>query len=135
MNPSASRTTITTGDNDETEGPLFYQRLNNALDGLEPYFMDHVKNKVSKTNALTIADYVLAMRVETNLSTNHRRGVITTLKLLSGYLEKRPFRKMTREDILSFLDSVRKPETWSKLPMLIMGNLNYGRLLRPYAFR
>jgi hypothetical protein len=78
---------------------------------------------------------VLAMRVETNLSTNHRRGVITTLKLLSGYLEKRPFRKMTREDILSFLDSVRKPEAWSKLPMLIMGNLNYGRLLRPYALR
>lgn len=111
MNPSATRTTITT-DNDEieVEDPLFDQRLTKALDGLEPYFMDHLKNKVSKSNALTIADYVLSMEVETNLSTNHRRGVITTLKLLSNYLENRPFKQMTREDVLTFLDGIRKPE-------------------------
>jgi integrase len=94
----------------EEENPLFDQRLNNALDGLEPYYLDHLKNRISKTNALTIADYILSMKVETNLSTNHRRGVITSLKLVSEYLKNKPFKKMTRQDILEFLDSIRKPE-------------------------
>jgi hypothetical protein len=37
----------------EEENPLFDQRLNNALDGLEEYFYDHLKNRISKSNALT----------------------------------------------------------------------------------
>jgi hypothetical protein len=93
------------------ESPLFEQRLNNALDGLEPYFYDHLKNKISKTNTLTIVDYILSMKVETNLSDNHRRGVITSLKLLSQFLDNKPFKEMTREDVLAFLDGVRKSES------------------------
>lgn len=58
----------------EEENPLFEQRLNNALDGLEYYYCDHLKNRISKLNAFTIANYVLAMKVETNLSPNHKRG-------------------------------------------------------------
>jgi integrase/recombinase XerD len=95
----------------EFENPLFEQRLNNALDGLEPYYLDHLKNRVSKSNALIIADYILAMKVETNLSTGHRRGVITSLKLVSQFLDNKPFREMTRQDILAFLDSCRKSES------------------------
>jgi hypothetical protein len=43
----------------EEENPLFEQRLNNALDGLEYYYYDHLKSRISKLNALMIADYVL----------------------------------------------------------------------------
>jgi integrase/recombinase XerD len=66
---------------------------------------------VCKPNAVTIVDYILAMKVETNPSTDHRRGVITTLKLLSQFLDDKPFREMTRNDVLSFLESKRKSET------------------------
>lgn len=52
----------------EGDSPLLDQRLNNALDGLQPYFYDHLKNRISKTNATAIINYILAMRVETNLS-------------------------------------------------------------------
>jgi hypothetical protein len=52
-----SSVTINTAEN-----PLFDQRLANALDGLEPYYMKHLKTKVSKTNALTIADYIQARK-------------------------------------------------------------------------
>ena len=65
----------------EEDNPLFEQRMNNALDGLQTYSYDHLKNRISKTNATTLIDYILAMKVETNLSDDHRRGVITTLKL------------------------------------------------------
>jgi integrase len=95
----------------EEESPLFEQRLNNALDGLEYYYYDHLKNRMSKSNALTIADYILTMKVETNLTTNHKRGVVTSLKLVSQFLDNKPFKEMTKEDILAFLDSIRRPET------------------------
>jgi hypothetical protein len=95
----------------EQETPLSDQRLNNALDGLEEYFYDHLKNRISKLNALTIVNYILAMKVETNLSTNHKRGVVTSLKLLSQFLDDKPFKEMTKEDLLAFLDSIRRPET------------------------
>jgi hypothetical protein len=68
------------------ENPLFELCLNNALDGLEYYFYDHLKNRISKSNALTIANYVLAMKVETNPTTNHKKGVVTSLKLVSEFL-------------------------------------------------
>ena len=103
--------TLTTKTQEQIESPLFEQRLTNALDGLEPYYLDHLKNRISTTNALTIADYILSMKVETNLSSNHRRGIITSLKLVSEYLENKPFKEMIREEILAFLDSIRKPET------------------------
>ena len=74
----------------EEESPLFEQRMNNALDGLQPYYYDHLKNRISKTNAITIIDYILSMKVETNLSDDHRRGVITTLKLVSQFLDDKP---------------------------------------------
>jgi hypothetical protein len=69
----------------EEENPLSEQRLNNALDGLEEYFYDHLKNRISKLNALMIADYVLAMKVETNLSPNHKRGVVTSQIIIAVF--------------------------------------------------
>lgn len=70
-----------TSAKNESKNSLFDQRLENALGDSEPYFMDHLKNRISKVNALAIVDYVLSMKVETNLSANHRRGIITSLKL------------------------------------------------------
>jgi hypothetical protein len=66
--------------------PLFDQKLDIATEGLEPYYLEHLKTRISKENALTIANYVFSMKVETNLSINHRRGIITSLKLLSEFL-------------------------------------------------
>jgi predicted RNA-binding protein with TRAM domain len=40
----------------EDENPLFEQRLDNALDGLEDYFYDHMKNRISKLNALRMVE-------------------------------------------------------------------------------
>jgi integrase/recombinase XerD len=114
LNSSYSKTKATANttktEGIEQESPLLEQRLINALDGLESYYLDHLRNRVSKTNALTIADYVLSMKVETNLSTNYKRGIITTLKLVSQFLNNKPFKEMTREDVLEYMDSIRRTE-------------------------
>jgi integrase len=91
--------------------PLFEQKLELATEGLEPHFLNHLKTKVSPDNALTISKYILSTRVETSLSANYRRIIISSLKLLSEFLSNKPFSSMTRDDILNFLDSLRKDDT------------------------
>ena len=76
-----------TNAENKLESPLFDQRFENAIGDLEPYFMDHLKNRISKVNALAIVDYILSTKVETNLSTNYRRGIITSLKLVSEFCD------------------------------------------------
>lgn len=71
--------------------PLFEQKLELATEGLEPHFLEHLKTKISADNALTISKYILSMRVETSLSTNYRRTIISSLKLLSEFLSNKPF--------------------------------------------
>jgi hypothetical protein len=50
------------------------------------------------------------MMTETNLSDNYRKGVIKLLYIFSKYNKDKPFRVVTREDILAFLDSFRRSE-------------------------
>lgn len=59
---------------DEVASPLLDQKMEMATEGLEPYYLDHLKTRISKANVLVISNYILSMRVETNLSDNHRRG-------------------------------------------------------------
>lgn len=92
------------------ETALIDQELEHATAGLEPYFLEHLKTKVCYKNSLIIVQYINSMRIETNLSDNHRRGVITSLKLLSEYLNNKNFINMTKADVLSYLDSLRKPD-------------------------
>ncbi len=88
---------------------LFDQKLVVATKGLEPYFLNHLKTKLSQEYAIIICDYIASMRIETNLSDNHRRDVITSLKILSQFLVNKPFKEMTRNDLLLYLDTLRKP--------------------------
>ena len=53
-----------------------------------------------------LSKYIMSMKVEINLSSNHRRAIITSLKLLSEFFEnKKSYRDMKHEDILHYLDS------------------------------
>jgi len=98
-----------------SESTIFDQNIERATAGLEPYFQDQLKTKISTNNSTIIARYILSMRAETNLSDNHRRGVITSLKLLSEFTSSIPFLEMTREEILQYLDSLRKSDASDNL--------------------
>jgi hypothetical protein len=53
------------------------------------------------------------MRSEINPSNNYRRDIIALLCNLSTFFNNtKPFKEITREDLLSFPDSYRKPESW-----------------------
>lgn len=51
------------------------------------------------------------MKTEINPSDNYRKNNIHVLRSLSKYTNHKPFISLTRENIVEFLDSFRKPES------------------------
>ncbi|MGC2382166.1 MAG: hypothetical protein WA631_03540, partial [Nitrososphaeraceae archaeon] len=93
----------------EYNDPFFDRKIENATEGLKSdcYKLFY---KVSYDNALTIADYILSMKSEINPADNYRRDNITLLIRFSIFHHNKAFKQVIREDILSFLDSLRKTE-------------------------
>jgi integrase/recombinase XerD len=85
-------------------------KIDRITEGLEPLYGKALEN-ILKENALAIADFILNINIEINLSDNYKRNYIRVLTQLSKfYYDKKSFKEMLREDILLFLDSFRKPE-------------------------
>jgi len=69
------------------------------------------RNRLSKENALTICDYILAMKREISPRLSYKKNIIQFLSELSKAVGiKRKFIDMTRDDLLCYLDSFRKTE-------------------------
>jgi integrase/recombinase XerD len=80
--------------------------------------------------ASIIADYIKVMRSEVNPVDSYRRDVIGVLtKLVKFHVNnrKKTFKEMTRDDVLSFLDSFRKTEEADPLHKWI-GTYNHYRI-------
>lgn len=91
--------------------PNFERRLDEVCEGLQPFTKRHLLEKVSRENASTIIEYVLALKAETNLSLVYKEAVINTLTTLAKFHPGKSFKAdMTRNDILAFLDRLRKTE-------------------------
>jgi integrase/recombinase XerD len=89
---------------------LFDTKIALAVEGLEPFF-DKILRQTLKENALIIAEYINAIKREIDVSNGYRKSNIHTLAHLSKFHSNRKnFREMARENILLYLDSLRKPE-------------------------
>lgn len=64
----------------------------------------------SNTNNNLITEYTEAMQTETNPSNAYRLTTIKILSMLSRFHSHKPFTKMTRNDIIAYLNSIRKNE-------------------------
>jgi hypothetical protein len=102
------------------------RKIEEATVGLRPEFSRDLRS-ISEENALTIANYILAMRAEINLSNTYRWSNICLLCKFSNYHENKSFTDIIRDDILSFLDSLRKPEASDPLHKWI-GTYNLYRV-------
>jgi len=86
-----------------------------------------------KENAMIICNYVQSMRQELNPSDRYREDIIVLLGNFSMFFKK-SFKEVTRENILSFLDSFRKPEASDPLHKWI-GTYNIYRIHLMRFFR
>jgi integrase/recombinase XerD len=93
------------------------------------------RNRLSKENAFTISEYIMAMKREINPRLNTIRTIIQFLSELSkavGIAKK--FTDMTRDDVLLYLDSNRKLENDDPLHKWI-GSYNVKRNILSKFFK
>jgi len=71
--------------------------------------------KLTGDNALIIINYLKELENEIHLSRNYKRMNLTTLVYLSRYLSNKKFKEITRNDIILYLNSLRKTEAADRL--------------------
>jgi integrase len=114
------------------------RKIENITQGLASYCFNMLHNRVlprNRDNAMTICEYISSMKHELNLSDNYREDVIMLLSRFSIFFKKAMvFKQKTREDLLSFLDSYRKPEASDPMHKWI-GTYNIVRMHLMRFFR
>jgi integrase len=66
--------------------------------------------RITKENCLIIMNYILGFMTEVNPSEAYRIDTIFRLKQLAEHYNPKSFKDLTRQDIIDFLDRLRKPE-------------------------
>jgi integrase/recombinase XerD len=93
-----------------TEGLEIEARVSPITEGLNNDILSGLRS-ISNENASIIVDYISAMITETNPSDNYRKDIIRLLYSFSKYNKDKSFRSITRQEVISFLNARRKPES------------------------
>jgi hypothetical protein len=70
--------------------------------------------KFCQDNAPVIANYLKALGNEIHLSAHYKRINHTTLVYFSRFHSNKKFKEMTKDDIILYLNSLRKNDTWPR---------------------
>lgn len=97
-------------ESDEAIIPIVNKKISLAAEGVLPFYEKLLTERTCKENALAIAEYIIASVREANISVAAKKTNIEALVDLSKFVSQKNFREMIREDILLYLDSLRKPE-------------------------
>ena len=91
--------------------PNFDRKLDLIAAGAKPFLKEHLLTKITRENCQIIINYVLAFQAEVNPAEKYRLETIHKLKLLAEFHHPKSFKDMTRQDIVEYLDHLRKPES------------------------
>jgi hypothetical protein len=131
--------TITTAQEEKEEQARTeedYQSLDRLVDSITQDFSRKGINSRLKAlarrsiNTATICDHILAEQTEQNIKTSTAESKVKSLLWISKYLNEKPFEEMTKQDILSYLNSLRKPTSTDPQQKWIG---SYNNRLRYYA--
>jgi integrase len=95
----------------EKDDPNFDRKLDLVTAGARPFIKEHLLTKISRENCITIIDYILAMQTEVSPSQTYRVDTALKLKYFAEFHSPKPFKEITRQDVIDFLDHFRKPES------------------------
>jgi integrase len=104
---SASTSTPTS----TAKSALLDRKIEECAAGLAPSVTKQLFS-INKDNAATIVKYIEVVKTEANPSNAYRRNLILLLCRFSNYYKNsKLFKEISRDDIVDFLDSLRKTET------------------------
>ena len=88
----------------------FDRKIESVIEGVQLYISNYFKI-LGIINGTILADYIIAARSESNISDNYKKEIIKDLFKLSEFFNhEKPFKEITRDDLLLYLNSLRKPE-------------------------
>jgi integrase len=99
----------------KNENELLEKKINMATEGFARTnlceLMLRDRNRLTKENALTVSDYIIAMKREVNPRFSYKKSTLQIIVELSKTIGiEKKFIDMTRDDVLSYLDRCRKLE-------------------------
>jgi integrase/recombinase XerD len=106
--------------------PLLDRKIEETTAGLPASYTKHLRS-IGEGNAVTIIEYIVAMKSEVNLSDNYRKDLIEALARFSQYNDNKPLKNLTRTNIIAFLETLRKTETQDPMHKWI-GTYNIFRI-------
>jgi hypothetical protein len=107
---------------------IFERKIKLVTEGLFELYFKLLSSMSPPINALAIANFIISLNTEINPTANHRMAAIEALQMLSRHHNNNKlFKDMTREDVISFLYSVRKSEASDPLHKWI-GTYNHYRM-------
>jgi hypothetical protein len=113
LTPPTDTSFLDANDNDNSSA-LLERKISLATEGFTTHkFCELVlrdRNRLSKENALTICDYIIAMKREVNPRLSYKKYTIQFLELSKAVGIEKKFIDMTSDDILCYLDKCRKTE-------------------------
>jgi integrase/recombinase XerD len=102
------------------------KKIMELCNGIPTAYINYLHSVGVKENVLTIIKYIHAIQTEINLSLNYKKDLIKLLTKFSNYHNK-DFEDITRDDIITFLESFRKSEAIDPLHRWI-GTYNIYRI-------
>lgn len=121
-------------EGEQISDPNFDRKLDIVTAGARPYIKQHLLTRIPRENCITIVNYMLAMQTEVGPSERYRIDTIYKLKQLAHFHNPKSFKDMTRQDIIDFLDRLRKPESVDPLHQWI-GSYEINRIILLRFFR
>jgi integrase len=120
----SNNTGPTPSDNDA----LFDRKINLITEGIGSFFAAKLR-ELPRDDALIIVNYIISMKNEINLSDNYRKLNIYVLYKISKFFDNaKSYKEFVRDDLLQYLDSLRRPEALDPLHKWI-GTYNTYRTL------
>jgi integrase len=115
LTPPTNVSFLDGNDNNDKHSTLLERKITLATEGFTTHkFCELIlrdRSRLSEENALTMCEYIIAMKREINPRLTYKRYTIQFLSELSRAvgIEKK-FIDMTRDNVLCYLDKCRKPE-------------------------
>ena len=106
------------------------RKIEETIEGIGRTYGDKIQSS-GLDNAMAIVKYISALKTEINLSDSYRGDIIEILTRFSRFYDNRPFKELTRTDVIEFLGSLRKTEAMDPMHKWI-GTYN---LFRVYLLR
>ena len=86
------------------------ESIEQITSGLQKYVCKQLTEQISTENAIIIIEFIKCQKTEINLSDTYKNLVIRSLVTLIRYFKNKNFKRLTRVDIINYLDSLRKSE-------------------------